>query len=463
MLDNTIFRKNKIELFEYDYSKDIENRILMAQFSQLDLEILEEILYSSLNVPISLLGKNLDLPISDLFPILKKLSQTKLFFIVSDHIVVEKEMRKYYEFQILKFEEEFKPGMEYLQGLLRKVPIHVLPNWYSIPRTSNNIFESIVEKYLLTPQVFQRYLLSLLYSDPIQEKIMQDVYHSSGYEIDAAYIIEKFDLTKEEFDKHMLFLEFSFACCTKYKREGNHFKEVITLFHEWREYLNHISRTEIDRIIDEEKIVRKKSRDFAFIEEMSTILELAKKKPLSKQKNPFDPIVKKQNEFSEKDYGILMNKLCDLELAQIKNDKLVCLENANEWLQLKINDRAIYIYRSPLNSFPFDSFPRELQNERSLREAEKSICRVIHSGWVFLDDFLQGIYTALHEDQSIQLKRIGKTWKYELPQYSQPELLFFKTVITQWFFQLGITALGKKQGRECFCITPFGQDLFGNE
>ena len=45
-------RKIKINLSDYEYEKDIHNRLLMAEFSNIDREVLEEILYSSVKIPI---------------------------------------------------------------------------------------------------------------------------------------------------------------------------------------------------------------------------------------------------------------------------------------------------------------------------------------------------------------------------------------------------------------------------
>jgi hypothetical protein len=171
MTELATFRKNKIELSEYEYEKDVRNRALMATFTSRDVEVLEEILYSSLRIPLSVLEQNVELSADELAPILAKLAPCGLFTVETDHVIVDKEMRKYYEQQVLKFEEDFKPGMEYLQALLKKVPIHVLPTWYAISRTSNNIFESIVEKYLQTPQTYQRYLMELHFGDKVQQGI----------------------------------------------------------------------------------------------------------------------------------------------------------------------------------------------------------------------------------------------------------------------------------------------------
>src|SRR5690606_655670 len=103
--------------------------------------------------------------------------------IEGDTIFVDKDKRKYFEIQISRFDEDFVPGMEFVQGLLKKVPIQVLPLWYATPRTSNNIFESIIEKYLLTPQIYQRYLSELSLGDPLFTSIMRDLFVSADLKL----------------------------------------------------------------------------------------------------------------------------------------------------------------------------------------------------------------------------------------------------------------------------------------
>ena len=128
-------------------------------------------------------------------------------------------MRKYFESQILKFEEDFYPGIEYLQGLLRKVPIQILPTWYSIPRTSNNIFDSLIEKYLITPHTYERYLSELTFSDEILTDIVRSVHQAPEYKVRADEIIKKHHLSHEQFEEHLLLLEFHFACCLRYEKK----------------------------------------------------------------------------------------------------------------------------------------------------------------------------------------------------------------------------------------------------
>ena len=445
MADLTAFRKNKIELIEYEYTKDIENRVLMSEFSALEIDVLEEILYSSLRTPLSLLEKNLNLSSAKLAPILEILSKTKLFTVSSDHVLVDKEMRKYYEFQVLKFEDDFRPGMEYLQGLLRKVPIHVLPSWYSIPRTSHNIFDSIVEKYLQVPLTFQRYLMELTFTDPAAAGIMAAVYQSPDYCVDASDMMEKFTLTQEQFEEQMIFLEFSFVCCVSFRRVGDHFKKVITPFQEWHEYLLKVQAAELSAIIDEDKIVKEREDDFFFIKRLSALVDRSKDQPVTSD---------------EADFSVLATRLCNLRLAEYNGRELKCNSDIVHWVNMDLKERGLYLYRNPLSVLRSQNHPEYLLNERVIREAEKSLLRVSPIGWVYLDEFLEGVFIPLHENQAISLKRSGRTWNYDLPKYSEEEIDFLKALIQDWLFEAGIVSLGKLKGRDCFCLTPFGQTVF---
>jgi hypothetical protein len=474
MIEMSPSRKNKISLSDYEYKRDIENRLLMSEFTTLDLDVLEEILYSSLSIPIRKLCKNLDLDEDRALPILNKLSKTGLFTHNGEVILVDKEMRKYYEAQILKFDEEFKPGMEFLRSMLSKVPIHVLPTWYSIPRTSNNIFDSLVEKYLLTPQTFQRYLIDLNFNDPILTGIIQDVYNSPELKVYSKDLIQKYGLEREQFEEYILHLEFNFICCLGYNKGTDLWKEVVTPFYEWTEYLRFLKTTESQTIKNPADVERYRPQDFSFIQDMSIILNQAKKQPIPltevkedvylPQKSALATILAKCENLNEKDtlyLERLIAKLRMIKLADIVDGRLYALEAANDWLDMRLENRALYVYRHPLNRLVSQNIPAYLCTDRNIREAEKSILRVLTSGWLYFDEFVKGALVVLGEGSTVTLKRLGKNWKYTLPDYSDEELKLLKATILEWLFEVGIVSAGTHQGKECFCVTAFGQSLFG--
>jgi hypothetical protein len=437
MLELSPARKNKVNLTDYPFQQDIENRILMSDFSTLDVEVLEEILFSPLKISLKKLAKTIDCQERDLSASLKKLASTGLLSIQEDAITVEKEKRKYFEFQIQRFDPDFKPDMEFAQGLLRKVPIHLLPSWYAIPRTSNNIFESIVEKYLLTPHIFQRYLMELNFGEPILNAIMDDLFHSPDLKISSSDLIARYNLKRQDFEEMLLILEFNFVCCLCYEKEDDHWLEFIVPFHEWNEYLRFTRATETPTLSPKEPIERKSDNDFAYIEEMSSLLLKAKKKPLSIEKTP------------------LVEKLCIVHLAEHDGGKLHTLAAGDEWLDLSLENRALYLYRHPHNRV----LSRPI-GERYVREAEKSVKRVLHGQWVYFDDFLKGVLVPLNEHSVIMLKRAGKHWKYTLPIYGDEEKAILKVTLFEWLYELGMVAIGTCRGRDCFSVTPFGRFFF---
>jgi hypothetical protein len=438
MLELSPARKNKVTLADYNCVQDIENRILMSDFSTFDIEVLEAILFSPLKISLKKLERSVDCSKEALLASLKKLSKTSLLSIQDDLITVDKERRKYFEFQIQRFDPQFKPDMEFAQGILRKVPIHLLPSWYSIPRTSNNIFESIIEKYLLTPHLYQRYLLELNFGDPVLTSIMNDVFKAPDFKISTTDLIAKYNLKRSVFEEMLLILEFNFVCTLCYEKADDHWLEYVTPFHEWHEYLRFFHATEAP-CLKKESVQKQNKSDFAFIEEMSLVLLKAKKKPLLIEPSP------------------LVKKLCLVKLAEYANGKLTILEAGNEWLDFSLENRSLYLYRHPQNKILSLSY-----TDRYVREAEKTVKRVLHGDFVYFDDFLKGVLVPLNESSVIMLKRIGKQWKYTLPVYTDEEKELIHATIFEWLYEMGMVSIGTCNGKECFSVTHFGRFFFAD-
>jgi len=443
-------RKIKINLSDYDFQKDIENRLHMAHFSISDTEVLEEILYSPLKVSIEKLAQSLETMPQDLLPILEKLSKTDLLAPQGDMIIVDKEMRKYYEFQILKFDDDFKPDMEFLQGLLKKVPIHLLPTWYSLPRTSNNIFESIVEKYLITPHVYKRHVEDVKALNPIYAGMIEDVYASPGLKIRSRELRDKYNLSREEFEKHMLFLEYSFSLCLSYNLVEDQWKEVVTPFHEWKEYLEFLRRTEFSSISHPEEIQNKKEDEFAFIKDLIVIL-----KAFSEAPSDLKDTQKWAAVLQTDDLAYVSRLLKKLELLRF-TDETSLSPTGEEWLSMDFENKSIFIYRHPSNRL-LEGIPKEICTEKNIREVEKTLKRFVHAGWVYFDDYLKGAVIPFNSHLGVYLERKGKTWRYHLPEYSDVEKKWIHETLFDWFFELGMIATGTHHGRDCFKITPLGQ------
>jgi len=465
LLESSSGRKNKISLTDYDYQKDIINRLMLAKFSLEDLRVLEEIIYSSLRVSIAELADALEMTSSELTPVLEKLLPTGLFSLEKGSLSVDKERRKYFETQLSRLEDDFRPDMEFLQDLLKKIPIHILPIWYSIPRTSNNIFESIIERHLLTPQIFQRYILEANFGEPTLKKIIDDVYNSPLLEIPAKELMQKYKITPELFEEYMLHLEFSFICCLKYKKTAEGLQEIVTPFQEWKEYATFLRKTEAPSL-EETLVTKNHSSCFSFVEDLSLLLQETQKKPISLDQTASGFVPAKNFaalSHIEKDTAYmehLIAKLLLVRLAQNTANGLQITPAGTEWLSYPSDQKSFFLYRHPLNKLLCYSKTGSAYTERSLREAEKTILRVLDKGWVLFEDVLRGCHVSLKEEDAVTLRKSGKNWKYSLPSYSEEERSLLYSVIFEWLSEAGIVETGFYEAKPCFKVTPFGQVLF---
>ena len=480
MSETQVYRKNKINLNDYDYQNDVKNRCLLSCLSEDEIEVLKELVYIPTQLSISLLAKQIDKSFDKTLEILQVLLKTKLFKIVDNQVTINKEKRKYFEYQMIKFEEKFIPGIEFMQTLLKKVPIHVLPAWYPIPRTSNNIFHSLIEKYFSTPQIFQRYLSELNFSDKRLTEIIHHVLNSPNYKIRSEKLKKLYALSDEDFEKHMLYLEFNFVCCIVFDKVDGKWIEIVTLFQEWKDYLNFLKKSKPIEIENKHHIQRDRPHDFSFIKDMSIVLTFAKKtplfldldnkerwvldkhfkKPISEACQGFHAYTKEGSFFFEEYMHRVIQKLLLLKLAKIEKKQLIPSDEIGDWLTLPLEKRALTTYKTTINRCRFSEFSQEICTERNIHEIENSIMRITDLSWVFFDDFLKGIIAPISEKSKMTLKKTGRYWQYSLPHYSHEEKFLIRKVIYEWLFEGGMVATGIFKGKECLKITSLGKSIF---
>ncbi|MFA6118889.1 MAG: hypothetical protein WC688_03130 [Parachlamydiales bacterium] len=463
-----ISRKNKICLSDYNYKKDIEIREILSTFSRFELDILDELLFSSITTSVSKVSNQLEITKDQLLPVLEKLAGIDLLKTDKEIISIDKKMRKYFEFERMRFDENFKPDLLFINNLLQKIPIHILPIWYVIPKSSNNIFESIINKYLLSPQIFQRHLEDLSHEDPIFADVIHNIYTSENKEVSSLEIQERHKLSKLEFLEYILLLEFNLVCVLSYRKTEEGFEEILTPFHEYNEYLLHLKKTDTKPIQDTEKLIKKRNSDFGFVEDLSSILNMAKKSitVAQVQKNMKAELnVKEQDIVISSSYiDNLLNKLVQLKFITKKQNSIQITSLGQKWNDFNLENKALHLFYHPLNSLTINDlpsdFPKEILNEKSIREAEKSISRVSKKGWVFFDDFINGVITPITDSHLIKMKSFGKSYKYSLPDYSANEFFFIKKIIFEKLFESGIVSIGALNNKDCFCVTKLGQTLF---
>jgi hypothetical protein len=436
-------KRGKVVLSDYDYQSDVRDRLLLSEIHPIDYEILEEILFSPVKFTLEKLTVALDLSTEEVLPTIEKFLPTGLFQFDGTTLTINKEKRKYFETHLQKFEDGFTPGMEFLQNILRSVPIDVLPNWYLIPRSSNNIFLSLIEKHLLTPAIYQRYLLEYFSGDDLVAQIAKELHQEPCTCIPAKEIQEKHCLTKEEFIELLLYLEFSLIASIRYERTANGWEEIVTPFTEWYEYQLFVSSSQPNSIKDE--VIPFREREYSFIEDMKDLLELGFIEPITIEYSPYTDRI--------------INKLQILGLASIQEGKLKTTPTAEEWVKIPIEERCHITFKHPHN---FLSIQKRFShsNQRAVLEIQKGMSPVSGSNWVYFDDFLAGSQIALNEEQKVSLKQIGRSWRYEIPSYSDSEKEFIHHIIFDWLFESGMVQIGTCKGRDCFKLTSLGRILF---
>jgi hypothetical protein len=454
-------KKTKISLPDYNFEEDIQSRILLKTLNTEELKVLEEILFSSLQFSIESLADSLDLDVDTVYKYLEKLAPLNLFNFDGRMISVDKEKRKYFETQITRFEEDFEPNLDFFQNSLKCLPIEVLPSWYHVPRTSNNIFQSLIDKHLLTPQIFSRYIIDHTSVNELSALVAKEIFDSTDLMIPAADIMKKYDLTRKEFEELALELEFHILAFVSYK-DG---VEVLTPFHEWREYQLSLKQ---NKNVTLEDVTPLRPYEFAFIQDMLELTQLLEKTNIDtfflKEKDMWvaEPTALTLIQTlipASKDYvSKLINKLLTLGLAVVEETSLKPTKAAKEWCNIPIMQRAHITFKHPHNMISMQKVS-SLATSRSIIEIQKSLSSIKDAGWIYFDDFISFALIALNEDKQVILRKNGRSWSYALPKYSEEEKEFIKQVVTEWLFESGVTQVGHKDEKLAFRLTSLGRSI----
>ena len=459
MFEISAIRKNKISFEDYDFKQDLELRLFLSKLDKNSVSVLEEIIYSSLKTAIDKILKNLEISKIELIKILKNFEKFNLLKIENENIEIDKKIRNFFEFECQRFDKNFKEDLYFVSRLLQKIPIHVLPIWYYLPRSSNNIFNSIIEKFFKTPNLYKRYLDNIEHETPLFTFAIQEIFKSENFTIETKLIKDKFSFTDEELTEALIFLELNFICFVTYVEIDCEYIETATLFTEYKTFLNHLKTFKTIEIKDLDNLIKKRDSDFGFVQDMHFVLESLQKPSeiksikdkLKKHISKIDPKIHIANSYLDS----VIDKLIKIKYVSFKDNILSKNDSSNEWLLMDNEKKVLHLYYHPLNTFQYENF-----NEISLKEAEKSISKVINCGYVYFDDFIINSFANVSEERSIELKPFGKSYKYVFPTYNIEEKKFIKSVIFDRLFEAGIVSIGSIKAKDCFRVTKLGKLLF---
>lgn len=460
VLEASNLKKIKVVLDDYPYLQDIQHRVALNGATPCDIKVLEEILFSSIKTSYDKLLESTDLEPAELNKSLHIFKQIGLIKEESDQLVIDKDLRKFFELEIQRFEEDFNPGIDFLAQIFKKVPIHILPIWYALPRTSTNIFESIIEKYLQTPQIYQRLLSDAQTHEPQLKNIIDLLFTSDHLELDLSFIQQKFSLGQESLFQLIAQLEFNLICCVKYEQIDSTYRGLLTPFAEFKNYLLHLRQTE-SISVDETKVNKITLAPYDFVDGLFTLIKCFKNKSFNYPINRNQEIELKEalseNNLSYLELEELMQKLLQVQLIEQKNGMISLNDTSLSFIAMKPESAALVLYRHPLNK---PKFSLNISVDKAIRECEKASCRLIGKGWVLVDEFLKGLVIPFSEEQLVTLKKQGRKWQYHLPVYSATDLEFINFIFTDWFEKVGVMEQGFFNDKPCIRLTPLGTEIF---
>jgi hypothetical protein len=420
MTELSIRKKNRIRLEDYSFEEDIATRHTLTKLSPIAPALIDEILFSKKIIPIELLAHSLNSTKADILPILEKLQTLGLLDIQGEQIETSKEAKKYYEVEIQRFQEDFTPDLNFFQGLLKKVSIHHLPLWYLIPKSSNHIFGSIVEKYLQTPQTYLKHLAELK-TDPIIDLILNKLFESKEFSVSTDSLMKECGISREEFSEYLLLLEFHFACFVQYKKDDSGWVETLVPLYEWKEYL----------------LKKRKYQN-----------ELQEDKVLPQSKEPFD-FAKKIHHFLQNPNAKDPTSTAALKLQFIDREMTIT-PLGQKCLALEPEAIAFFIFQHRTTLLSHLEI-----SERVMCEVERAIGSL--TGWVLFENFLYFSEVSLSDDTRTSLVNRGRLWRYQFPNYADYQKEFIETIVFKTLYMSGMVILGKYQGKDCFKLSSFGR------
>jgi len=453
-------KKPRINLSDYNYEQDLDYRLQMASFSQFEVALLEVILDGSLTISFQELQNELNVIEDEMILSLEKFSRLKLLQIQDKKIVVNKEKRKYFELHILRFNSTFEPSIEFLQGLLNQVPIHVLPSWYMISKTTSHIVHSIIDRHLLTPRTFEKYVTELEVEDPLLHAIASEVFAAADFSLPVSVLKDKYQLQEKEFAECLMLLEFNLLCSSKYELSENGWKEYLIPFHEWAEILRFRKNTQPQSISNVDHIQKWHPSPFGFVHDLAIITRF-----LGRQSIPSPLIQDKITELLPHISSLihpdtymmrLLQQLAHLNLSQEKDNAFTQHPSAAEWLQKDVEQQALIVYQTSILHF-YESQP--LFYDRDVREILRSLKVLYKNGWIAFEDFIKSFIAPVGSAEMVTLTLKGKKWRYTFPTYSPEEKDLIKLFLFQYLLEGGIITTGTFSGKDCFCITSFGYHI----
>lgn len=439
-------KKNRVQLDDFEYLEEVRTRKFFFNISQDWIVLLEELLFFPSKISLYKAALALSLSKEEFLDVLSYFAPLNFFEIDQDYITFDKDLRKGIEFYLGKFEANFIGGIDYFQSLLKRVPIHLLPTWYSLPRSCDSIFSSLIERIFHTPQHFQRHLLEIEQEDELYALVLRNLYKSKNFSVDSETLRQQLEIDPDNWQALLLHLELSLVLVVGYRLEKDRYRETLYVPTEFREYLSKRLEKMPRPILDQRIVIKERGVSISFPFDLSQVLAATKRFSIKiSYANDFwtidaETIKDLSDDISYPiDYlNRLISKLIYLGLAIPSEGLLLPAIEAQEWLASSLERQALALFKALW-----------MKDPNSLRYYEKGLSRISDLGWVLMDECIQTI-----SSDRFYIEKTGKRWYYTAEDKRLLTPQHFETL-----FECGLIEFGSYEGNRCLKLTEFGKQI----
>lgn len=444
--DIQIQKKNRVDLSEYPFEQDLTHRQLLASLRPVTIKLLIELFYLCSKTTLLKLKNALDVTENELKEFINEIAPFNILSIEGETVLIDKDVKKKIECFLEKFDEDFSHGIEYFQSLLKQVPINLLPNWYSLPRSCDSIFLSLKEKIFHTPSQYLRHLQNIESDEPSIQIVIQALLSAPNHELKLNQIELISGKSGFELEKLVLFLEFNFAAVMCYVDHLGAWSSVLKLPYELSCYLNQQSVTPPFTPFAQNLVKPDRGIPLTFAYDLSQVLRLAKIHTLKGHSTAdgfvYDStsILKlEQNLACNENYATrLLTKAIELKLLEIDQGFIAPHSQSDQWLLYSLEKQALSLYKAIW-----------IQGSHGIKQIEKGLQTLIQKGWVFAEEVIR--YVSYGKPV---LQRTRDGYSYDLT-----DQVGMTAEHLDLLFESGLIEWGSFESKRCLRLTELGKQI----
>lgn len=431
MLSVDHYRENRINLADYDHQSDLQLRIHLSKITEEDFLFLDALVFNPLKITVEDLSAETDLSSQQLARLIERHENLGLYHVHGSNITVDKEVRKKVEWELEKFDSQFTSGLNLIRGSLKKVPVYVLPQWYKISKTTDNIFDALHEKFLKTPKIYKTYLLENKIENEVAQQLFDAISNSPKHELPLSEFLIDHPVSEEKLHEAIILLEFNLMGCLVFKKEGDQYVPYASLFHEWKSYLLSIAS------------------DRSSFDAQTNITEMPKDTPI------IDHLIKLLEQVDSNDKTDSFLPLLHT-LGFINTEHTSLTSRGKEWLEMPQKNKCFIMFNSLLYQYLTYEPLYRITTEQRLRECTSILVKALSKRKAKFSVILETVSLPLHKDYEGSITRVGKTWSYAKHTLEEKELTLLQHFLDHFLCNCGII---NKNGSE-YTTTCIGEILF---